>query len=381
MTAAPLSKPTPPPNMAKFKKIRVMGAINGAALGQTNSFSIQRQNRRLEKITLQARVTLGVSGDRTTLTLDSSAYQERISRIFSEVRVRVSDKAGNNRLMVKAPSCTLINWARKMEGALGRHTMTSMVLSTMPALSYDLFVPIFIRHPTLPDLVSNRTCLPLDSGSINDDVKIEMDTIAATPALVGVSGATGGTTGSPTLALNFIRYQLTFREMPADVQYVPQELSATNLINVSAGPMTQKDIPRSGYLSSLLFETYTDQAMTAVGDALSTSTVDQYRLYYGRKDIEGFTAESEQDQDDINGAAQAVTAGATCIPNASGFMLDFLQDRTGEAGYAPDSLINLYTDNLGDSLKIEATSVKINSAIRLTTHKFLTPDLAPLVGL
>lgn len=367
--------------MAKFQKIRTAGSIAGAAMGQTNTITIQRQNRRLEKVLIQARVTINTSGDRTAVTWDAAAYQERLTRIFSEVRLKVSDKAGNNRFVIKASSATLINWARKMGQNLGRYNKAALSPSTTKNIAYDVFVPLFVRHPSMPDLVSNRTCIPLDASSINDNVVIELDTLAATPALFGCNGVTGGTTGVATITLNFIRYQIWYREMPADVGYVPQELISQNITNVSAGMLRAQDIPRSGFLSSLLFETFTDTGLTTVGDALSDSTVDFYRLYFGRKDIESFWQESEIEQDDNNGESQSPTTTTVCIPNASGFMVDFLQDRSEEAGYAPDSLYNLYNDNPGDTMKLEATGVKANSVIRYTTHKFLTPDVTPLVGL
>ena len=220
--------------MAKFQKIRTAGSIAGAAMGQTNTITIQRQNRRLEKVLIQARVTINTSGDRTAVTWDAAAYQERLTRIFSEVRLKVSDKAGNNRFVIKASSATLINWARKMGQNLGRYNKAALSPSTTKNIAYDIFVPLFVRHPSMPDLVSNRTCIPLDAGSINDNVVIELDTLAATPALFGCNGVTGGTTGVATITLNFIRYQIWYREMPADVGYVPQELISQNITGVLA---------------------------------------------------------------------------------------------------------------------------------------------------
>lgn len=358
--------------MAKYRLSTEVQTIPSSLLGvgKTLSVTIPRQRRRLETILLHARFA------QTTRTMGANAWErDGLENFIKAVRLKVSDVGGTNRLAINASGASLLAWHKKQIRRAGRDTLAANMDNATGAYTHNLFIPIHLRHPLAPNLVGNRTCLPLDSRFINDDVRLEIDTEAAYSGMPAGWRATSetGTTN------NMFRVILLMRDIPEETLYVPTEFSTQGPVNfASAGPMTL-DVQRSGWLSSMMIEGYT--AAGTRGNILSTTGQDLLKLYYGRQELRQFDFEMGTELDDWWSDGQANTGAWSYPMDYMTVLQDFWHDRTMDDGISPDTMINLYTDNSGDALRLTATSVKAASSLKLTTHKFLTPDISVLAGL
>jgi hypothetical protein len=347
-------------------------ALVVSATPSTNvQFRIPRQTRWLEQIVLHANVTIGG-------TPSPTANRDYLEGLFSEIRLRVSDKAGSNRFVIKAPSATLLAFHRSKAARLDRFTKRNIRAGTA-AGTYDLFFPINLRHPSLNEPIGNRTCLPLFSrlangNGLDDDAILELD--CNTLANLNLAG-----TG--TVTVNSVRAKLVYRNAPLSLDYLPQEL-VSNIPTVPGTTSASWDVPKSGFLSGMLIEEFTDTALAVRASFLPNVTgADFFRLKYGRNVFKEFYPQELQARNDywneslpFNGTTE-VTGQTPAITD-----LDFLHDTpTGDA-VRGDSMLNLYSENQGDLASLEWTAAaSANARLRITTHKFLAADaLALLAG-
>jgi hypothetical protein len=371
--------------MSLFKRVTEIKPLLNAnatpAWGNLNfeALRIPRQSRRLETIYLHFNVTTG-----GTSGANSTSISDKLEGLVQGIRLRVSDVAGSNRLLVSTngPSCLL--WHRKMNQRLGRNTQGAFgATTTATAATYDLVYPIHIRHPLINEPIGNRLSLPLDARFLGEDPKLELD-------MADAEGLIGCTNRGGSFAINAARAKLVYREVPDNIIYVPQELYTQKVDGPTAAGAWQWDFPKQGWLASFMVEGYTTK-WTVRADALSAGkTADYYFLKYGRSELLHLTNLFDQEENDYwqndlaagnDAANQALIAAGTVTRNDMAcFMQDFLHDRTHDDALSPGTCINLYSDNTGDSLRLQATSLAANSGLKVTTHKFFIPSLDALVG-
>jgi len=355
---------------AEVKQITFNGA--NPVLGNTNvQLRIPRQSRWLTDITVHVNFTLGG-------TLSATANRDYLESLFTEVRLRVSDKAGSNRFLVKAPSSSLIAWHNEMHPG-GSDRFTQQIIRNSAAVAagtYDLAVPIHIRHPQVGEPVGIRTCLPLFSSStgtgVGDDPVLELDLAASATALnIGASG---------TVTINRIVAQLDFVEGPDSIEYVPQEL-ISQLPSISSISASGWDFPRTGLLSGFLLEEFSDASYAVRANALPDNTGSSlYNLKYGRRVLQEFYLRALQMKRDWYSAGKPAN-GTTEVIGQQPFvgMLDLLAPRANDDAFSANSLLSMYGDQAGDLARLEwPTLASANSRIRLLVHKFLTSNPAAL---
>jgi len=371
------------PETEEIRQITFNGA-NPTFGNQNVQLRIPRQSRWLSDILIHVNVTI-TNG--TVAATAPTANRDYLEGLLSEVRLRISDKAGPNRLAVKSPSSSLIAWHYSTNPAVDRYTQRILRnASVYPTaisgtVTLDLFVPIHLRHPSVGEPVGVRTCLPLFSDSqtgLSDDAILEMDFASQANAIPGY--ALGGTGGSITI--NRVTAKLIYVNAPQTITYIPQEL-VSDLPSITASTASGYDIPRQGLLSSLMFEEFTDTAYTQRGTALASNTGSHnYSLKYARTSIKDFyPAELTVRADWFsvpkpdNGSTEVVGQ----IPYLS--FVDLLNPRPNDNAFSGASLLNLYGDQQGDLARLEWTGLSSSNArIRLTRHKFFTTNLVELAG-
>jgi hypothetical protein len=349
--------------------------FNGAnpTLGNQNvQFRIQRQSRWLSDIIIHVNYTLGG-------TLSATANRDYVEGIFNEVRLRVSDKAGPNRLAIKAPSTSLIAWHNATHPANDRFSQRIIRNSAAVAAgTYDLFVPVHLRHPAIGEPIGVRTCLPLFSSStgtgVADDVILELD-LAATATALNLGA-------SATLTINRITAKLIYVNAPDTIIYVPQEL-VSQLPTVTAATAGGYDIARNGYLSSMLLEEFTDTAYAVRGSFLPSVTgADYFTLKYGRTGFKDFYPRELMVRGDWFSVPKPDN-GTTEVVGQTPFVsfLDLLNPRPNDDAFSGNSMLSLYGDQQGDLARLEwNAAASANARIRALMHKFFTTNLAELQG-
>jgi hypothetical protein len=369
------------PETEEIRQITFNGA-NPTFGNQNVQLRIPRQSRWLSDIIVH--VNVSVVGGAAAWT-SPTANRDYLENIMSEVRLRISDKAGPNRLAVKCPGVTLLAWHFATNPALDRYTQRVIRNASAYPVSaatntLDLFFPVHLRHPQVGEPIGVRTCIPLFSGGetgISDDLILELDFNSLANAIPGYNPGTGG-----SVTINRVTAKLIFVNAPQTITYIPQELVA-DLPSITASTSSGYDIPRQGLLSSLLFEEFTDTAYAVRGIALASNNGSQnYSLKYARTSIKDFypgelTARSDwfSVPKPDNGSTEVI--GQTPFTS----FLDMLNPRPNDSAFSANSLLNLYGDQQGDLARLEWTALaSANARLRLTRHKFFTTQLADLAG-
>lgn len=356
------------PETEELKQITFNGA--NPALGNQNvQLRIPRQSRWLSDILIHVNYTLGGS-------FIATPNRDYVEGLFSEVRVRVSDKAGPNRLAVKSPSTSLIAWHNATHPALDRYTQRIVRNSAAVTTgTYDLFIPVHIRHPQVGEPIGVRTCIPLFSDAntgVSDDVILEIDMAALAALNIGTSA---------TLTVNRMTAKLIYVNAPQSITYIPQEL-VSDIPSISAATASGYDIPRQGLLSSILLEEFTDTALTVRGAALSSNNGSQnYSLRYARTIIKEFYGLELTARGDWFSVPKP-DAGSTQVAGQQPFVsfLDLLNPRPNDSAFSGNSMLSLYGDQQGDLARLEWTGLAENGRLRLLRHKFFTTDMTQFAG-
>lgn len=347
--------------------------FNGAnpALGNTNvQLRIQRQSRWLVAIVVHVNVTLGG-------TLAPVANRDYLEGLFTEIRLRVADKAGPNRFMVKAPSASLIAWHGELHGG-GFDRFTQQIIRNSAAhaagATLDLFVPIHLRDPRVGEPVGYRTGLPLYSSStgtgVAEDPVLELD-LAPTAASLNLGG-------SATVTINRVTATLHFAEGPDTIEYIPQEL-ISQLPSITSASDAGWDFPRQGLLSGFLIEEFSDVNYAVRANFFPDNTgASLYTLKYGRRALQEFYLRTLQAERDWYSPAKPA-AGTTEVPGQQPFiaMVDMLTPRPNDDAFSGNSMLSLYGDQAGDLARLEwKAPASANARVRLLVHKFLTTNVA-----
>lgn len=341
---------------------------SGAAIGNLSTTSIvpcqlkiERQARRLEKVRFVCNVTIaGPTG---------TAGRDALEGLFRELRVRVSDAAGTDRIHTKANSATLINRRRILNGNLDRYTQQAY--GQKAAGTYSMEVVVYFRHPLLTETIGHRTSLPLDSAFLGNDVIFEID--------LGTLGDIGLSAG--TVTVNYIKAVPYFREVTSDVVYIPTQLFTNEVWGNTAAGEQSWTFPEDGILAGFQIEEFT--SATVRGAALSTAgTFGEFQFQYNGTERESwFTIEAEMENEcwvRNYGNADAGTLDASNPAFLSD--VDFLHDTEQGEALSPGSCYNLYIANAGQRARLIGTNVVANSSLKVTTYKFLTTNLGALVG-
>lgn len=371
------------PETEEIRQITFNG-VNPTFGNQNVQLRIPRQSRWLSDIIVHLNVTV-LNGNATGTA--PTANRDYLENILSEVRVRVSDKAGPNRLAVKCPGVSLLAWHYSTNPATDRFTQrvirNASVYPTAAngTVTLDLFFPVHFRHPQVGEPIGVRTCLPLFSDAntgVSDDVILELDFNSLATAIPGF--ALGGTGGAVTI--NRATAKLIYVNAPQSITYIPQEL-VTDLPSITASTASGYDIPRQGLLSSLLFEEFSDTAYAVRATALASNTgASNYSLKYARTSIKDFYPAELMARADWFSVPKPDN-GSTEVVGQMPFVsfLDMLNPRPNDSAFSANSLLNLYGDQQGDLARLEWTGLATaNSRIRLTRHKFFTGNVADLAG-
>jgi hypothetical protein len=349
--------------------------FNGAtpALGQTNiQLRIPRQSRWLLAALVHVNATIGG-------TVSATANRDYLEGLFTEIRLRVADKAGPNRTSIKAPSASLIAWHNELHSG-GSDRFTQQIIRNSGAhtsgSTLDLFVPIHIRDPRVGEPVGYRTALPLYSSStgtgVAEDPVLEFDLLP--------NNASMNLGASATLTINRISVTLYFADGPDTIEYIPQEL-VSHLPTVTSASPNGWDFPRQGLLSGFLIEEFSDVNYGIRANFFPDNTgASLYTLKYGRRSLMEFYVRALQAQRDWYSAAKPAN-GATEVPGQQPFigMVDLLTTRPNDDAFSAGSLLSLYGDQQGDLARLEWTSpASANARFRLLQHKFLTTNRAAL---
>jgi len=350
--------------------LTVAGAVPAIG-GQPCRLVIPRQSRRLQKIRVHFRFSI------TTALTGGSPIIPGLSGLINTVSLTVSDAAGSNRRFLDMRGSTLQVLMRRWEQTADRYSQLSCNPNLTTVGSYDIFWTIPVRYPIIDDPIGYRTSMPLDENFANADPVLEI----TTPALITEMGYTGG-----ALSVTFARVTFYFDEINdaallkagKPLAYIPQEIKTLDL-DPNANTW---NLERGGWLAGILIEEFTNTARTNRGSALAGAQSDYYTLRYGRRDLRQWYTE-EGVADDDNWVVSPPMATGTAYysgPDFACHLVDLLAPRTQGGIFSGVSALNLYTDNAGDSAQIVATALSANGRIRLTTHKFLAPDLSALFG-
>lgn len=356
------------------KTVQTLLTIGGATPsigGQPVRVVIPRQSRRLQKIRVHARFNV------TTALAGGADFGIGLAGLLNTVRLTVSDAAGSNRLAIDTRGATLHSLNRKWEQSQDRYTQyTASVANLAVANGYDIFWTIHVRYPVLEDPIGYRTSMPLDENFAKADPVLELTFPASLTDMGYTAGALTITGMRATFYWDEINDAALLRA-GKPLAYVPQELKT-----LDADPNGLIwSFERGGWLAGVLVEEFTDAARTLRGSALANPLADYYTLRYGRSDLRNFYTEEAVADDD----AYAVSPSLTALTTFSGgdhaaHLSDFLSQRPQGAIISGASMLNLYTDNAGDSVTLSASALSATGKLRITTHKFLTPDPGVLFG-
>lgn len=318
---------------------------------------IPRQARRLERIVLEAQVTIA--------TPTSTASRDALEGLLKEIRFRVSDKAGSQRPVIQAGAPALLSYHKRVVGKFGR--LTAAAFGSKAAGSYTMFIPLHFRNPSMSEVFGHRTSIPLDSKFIGQDPVLEIDIGAL--ADIGLSAGTFNITS--------LRAHLKFREVPDNIAYVPTELISNEVTWPSGGGQASYDFPANGWLAGFLLETFTSS--TVRGDILNAAGA--WKLKYGRAELQEFYLNERMEEDawwsqDYPGDVAAVSIKNDTAQTFVNLWHDSLLGDAVSAG----SCLNLYNDNSGDRAQLVGTSIVASATSRITNYKILTNDPATLFG-
>jgi hypothetical protein len=347
--------------------LTVAGAVPSIG-GQPCRVVIPRQSRRLQKIRVHFRFNI------TTTLSGATTYVLGLSGLINTVTLTVSDAAGSNRRMIDTRGTTLQVLMKRWEQTLDRYTQNNANPNLSSGSNLDIFWTIPIRYPILDDPIGYRTSMPLDENFANADPVLEI----TTPAQITDLGYGGG-----AVSITFARVTFYYDEINdaallkagKPLAYIPQEIKTLDL-DPNANTW---NLERGGWLAGVLVEEFTNTARNNRGSALASAQNDYYTLRYGRRDLrQWYTDEAVADDDNwVVSPAYGTTYSG---PDLACSYIDLLAPRTQGSVFAGNSALNLYTDNAGDSAQIVATALSANGRLRLTTHKFLAPDLSALFG-
>jgi hypothetical protein len=368
-----------------FTSSEVKTITNGGstpALGNpTLTLTIPNQRRRLKSITLQANVT--ATKGTGALTHDSN-YTETIQRLFKGIRVRVSDIAGNNRLLVDTNSSALLYKTNFDDQHMDRYTARAISVCHLISATQsgmDVFYRIPIKHQLLGGLVGYRTALPLSGKYLGGPVTVELD-------LADNAAAIGLTVNDGSFTINWLRANIEYLEIDdelldarnATVGYIPQEVKTTRpTINSN-----MIEFERKGWLASFILEAFTNSNYIQRNALLASAGSDLMSLYYGRQEkmqwTEAYAVARSDWWADFMGLFDTSLTAISPLGSGSVYCVDLLHSETQDNAVTPDSMLNLYTDNVGESAYLKASAITAGRVVQLTTHKFLVPDLGILVG-
>ncbi|KAB2669826.1 MAG: hypothetical protein DVB31_05410 [Verrucomicrobia bacterium] len=335
----------------------VINSVGSLTVGNPIRLVIPRQPRRLERLSVHINATIAAP--------TSTASYNALEGLIKEARLIVSDSAGQNRTMIKAGGPTLLSWHRRNVGQLGRFTQASFGSKT--AATYDLFIPIHLRHPALSEIIGHRTSLPLDSAFIAADPILELD--FGTWADCGLSAG--------NITINSAKVNLIYREVPSSIQYIPTEFISNDITWPSGGGKGTYDLPSNGYLGGALLENFT--SATARGDALASTG--SWKFRYGRSEVLDLYEKLIQEEDGWWIGDYPNDVAAVSVKNdLSQFYVDFLHDTPLGEAVSGGSMPNLYSDNSGDRIQLEGTNLNASALSKVSLYKFLDKNTAGLIG-
>jgi hypothetical protein len=330
-------------------------SFGSAAVGSTGTWTITRQPRRLEALAIRATVTL-------TGALAGLGIRFGALAAIKQVRVRVNDARGS-RNAVQVAGHNLVSFLSNTIGFVDRDTQAALAPAT-GAATFTLLVPF--RHPQVGEPFGNVLSIPLDNGSLAEDLKVEIDFAGNTEI------------AASSLVINSVSIQAYYRETPAAVPYIPSELSTASFV-----PTTVTNVPYEfanvGVLTSILLQSYT----SAFALASPLATGGQYRLEYGR-DIRMRTDDAQLQSLNDFSRPNYPTGGsnATNQPRSEAFF-DFITDYPGTDAYSANSVLNLDSATLaGDKCRLFFNDYAVvTNTTQITTHRLLPKSLNELKAL
>lgn len=347
---------------------------------QTIKFKIKQEPRRLEEIVLKLRVTTGSA-------IPTGAAWGGLAGIVKEIRVRVDDILGSrNAVQVSGIgllgfNSEYINLDPDMQAAYGS---TGWKAST----TYELTYRIPLRHPGVAEPFGNQLSLPLSQKFMNQDLYLEVDMHD-----IVLNGTVFGNTASSSLAYHATEpmvAELTLREVPDGVTYMPSELR-TDMGSFTTTASPYYEFGSSGYLTGFKIQGLSKDFANDMTRASLVAAGGQVRLEYGR-DIVAKTNEAFMRS--RNAASrflvyplldEAIVASATLeARNFTGEMyFDFLTDGPDGDAYAINSVYPLDLDITGgDKFRIYFNDLaSTNYRAHITYHKLLPKNREDLKGL
>lgn len=337
---------------------------SGAVIGPLSVASItpcqlrlERQDRRLEKIVLNITGTLAAPAAFTA--------RDALEGFLKDVRLRVNDAAGSDRLALKANSTTLINRGRFLNGDIDRWTKT--YYGTKAASTFELNVPIYFRHPLLTEAVGHKTSLALDARFQGSDPILEID--------VADMNSIGLTTGSLFSNVTILA-AMHYRQVPSDVPYVPTQFFTNEIWGNTAAGEQSWTFPEDGHLAGFMMEEFT--SATARGAALSNTGVrGEWQFQYNGTERQSWTTkllEADNDCWTRNAPSSPVYNPNFCTD------IDFLHDTEQGEAMSPGSTYNMYIANAGQRARLYTNNLVASASVKVSTFKFLTTNLQQLIG-
>lgn len=327
---------------------------------QNAQLKIERRSERLEKIVFHVRFDLA--------GITATAARDKLEGFFKDVRLKLNDAAGNDRLAIKANSSTLINRHRFLMGDLDRYTKRYYGTNAN-GTGIEFFVPIYFRHPLFSETVGHRTSLALDSRFQGSDPTLEVD--IASLADVGLSA---GTFSNIT-----VRAAMHYRIVDPAVAYIPTQFTSNEIWGTGFSGEQSWTFPEDGHLAGFMIEEFTSS--TARGAALSTSgTFGEYQFLYNNTERQSwYTRMLEADNECW--VTNAPDAGSPPAYNPSfSTDIDFLHDTEQGEALSPGSTYDMYVANSGQRARLYTNNLVNGASVKVSTYKFLTTNLQALVG-
>lgn len=358
-------------------------SLKSGTYGLGNSdikYVIERQDRRLAKLTLHCNLTIG--GTVSSLT----AGVDRLEGLFKRISVFATDLAGSRREVFGQGSATLLHWQRTHLGKLSRHQST--VIGSSATGNYRLEVPLFFMHPLAANPIGYGMSMPLwakngNGVGLGDNLEVGIQVSAVNGADMSLGS------GGATVTFNKVRLLADFVEIgsagsdAAKIPYIPSALVTSDWDTSSSGTNQSVDVPEDGYLTSLLFEQFSSNTTGARGACLTDPQNDYYRLFYGASEIDTAIAEHCAHEDELwadsypvddstlNAHNSSYTLSASAnSPNI--FTKNFWHRFPQAEARLLNSCPNLWSSaGKGDGFKIKPTNIATSKRLRFTAHKFL----------
>ena len=348
-------------------------------------YVIERQDRRLARLDFQLNVTLGG-------TILTTTVGDRLEGYVKNLTVKASDTGGSRRDIFSQGSATLLHWQRLHLGKLSRHQAT--VVGQATAGTYLLTVPLFFMHPLAMNPVGYGMSLPLwpkDNAGVGlgDDLEVNVELAA-----MDTAGCRLG--ASATVTVNPARMIASFVELGRDgsaaagIPYIPQAL-VTNDFDIASTGEQSLQIPEDGFLTSMLFEQFSNQTGTR-GTALAAPLTDYYRLFYGASEVDiaipsqcqlddELWADSYPTDDSVLNAHNGSDVRSATVPSENIFTRNFWHRFPQAEARLLNSCPNLWKAGAkGDGFKIKPTNVAASTRLRVTSHKMLVNNPNILTG-